>query len=98
LNLPSENLVSSLCFHKLNLYRYVAALEELIAKLEAKRDAKKKKCASADAGGMSKNVLNHCVEVVENERLQERHEVGLYRLNAGDPQLETAWFLQPLSP
>ena len=79
-----------------NIDDSIAALEELIAKLEAKREAKRRRCESgwgdgdddgneADGGGggggmmtkkpgMRKRVLNHCKEVVENERLQERHE------------------------
>lgn len=57
-----------------NLDDSIAALEELIDKLKAKRELTKKKCMGADGGGLNKRVLQKCVEVVEHERLQERHE------------------------
>ena len=53
----------------------IAALEDLILKLQQKKKEKAKKCATPPEGaGMERHVLNHCVEVEETERLSERHE------------------------
>lgn len=53
----------------------IFALEELIAKLEAKKRTQAKLCdPNRSDEGMKKNVLNHCVEVEEPDRTFERHE------------------------
>ena len=52
----------------------IAALEELIRKLEAKRRAQAKMCDPSQDVGMSKHVLNHCEEVEEPDRMFDRHE------------------------
>lgn len=52
----------------------IAALEELIRKLEAKRRAQARMCDPNQDVGMSKHVLNHCVEVEEPDRMFDRHE------------------------
>ena len=52
----------------------IAALEELIRKLEAKRRAQAKMCDPNQDVRMSKHVLNHCVEVEEPDRMFDRHE------------------------
>lgn len=61
----------------------IAALEELIAKLEAKRKQNANLCdPDRQDAGMQKNVLNHCHEVEENDKMFERHEEKCARRTA----------------
>ena len=61
----------------------IVALEELIAKLEAKKKMNAKLCdPNRDDVGMSKNVLNHCHEVEEPDAMMERHEEKCARRTA----------------
>ena len=52
----------------------IAALEDLILKLQQKKKERRRSAPRRPSAGMERHVLNHCVEVEETERLSERHE------------------------